>query len=70
MLPRPSTGPVRSSSFGRRLNTDGVYPFVAGGSPTERPTSRCAMAKRVSESTMRSTSAPWSRKYSATDVAT
>ena len=43
--------------------------MVVGGSPTARPTSRPAMAKRVMESTIRTTSLPWSRKYSAIAVA-
>ena len=34
-----------------------------------RPISRCAMQTRVSESISSSTSLPWARKYSATDVA-
>ena len=49
MLPR-SRAPARSSSRGSIANTDGGYPRVAGGSPADRPTSRCAIAKRVSES--------------------
>ena len=38
---------------------------MAGGSPAARPTSRWAMAKRVTESIISSTSCPWSRKHSA-----
>ena len=41
-----------------------------GGSPVARPISLCAMAKRVRESIIRSTSRPLSRKYSAIVVAT
>jgi len=58
MLPRPSTFPARSRSFGRRLKTEGVYPFVVGGSPTDRPISRWAMANRVKESTISRTLRP------------
>ena len=43
---------------------------MAGGSPIARPTSRCAIAKRVSESIISSTSLPSSRKCSAIVVAT
>ena len=63
------THPSRSVSFGRRLKTLGQYPLVVGGSPAARPISRCAWAKRVSESIMNNTSLPWSRKYSATVMA-
>ena len=45
--------------------TDGVYPFVVGGSPTASPISRCAMATRVTESIISMTFKPLSRKYSA-----
>ena len=41
-----------------------------GGSPEAKPTSRCARAKRVNESTSNKTRSPLSRKYSATAVAT
>ena len=51
-------------------NTLGVYPRVAGGSPIASPTSRWAIASRVTESIIRSTSAPVSRKCSAMVVAT
>ena len=44
--------------------------MVVGGSPTARPISRQAMATRVTESSMRRTCLPWSRKYSAMAVAT
>ena len=43
---------------------------MAGGSPTESPISRCAIAKRVTESIIKLTCLPWSRKYSAIAVAT
>src|SRR5918996_431125 len=69
MLPLPRTAPARSSSVGSSANTDGGYPLVVGGSPAARPTSRCAIAKRVTESISSRTLSPWSRKYSATDVA-
>ena len=36
--------------------TDGGYPRVAGGSPTDSPTSRCAIAARVTLSIISSTS--------------
>jgi hypothetical protein len=39
--------------------------LAVGGSPAESPISRCAMAKRVTESISTSTSLPTSRKYSA-----
>ncbi len=51
------------------MKTDGGCPRVVGTSPEESPTSRCALASRVSESISRSTSIPWSRKYSAIVVA-
>ena len=57
--------PALSKTLGSRENTDGVYPFCAGGSPAARPISRCAIARRVTESMTSSTCAPWSRKYSA-----
>ena len=40
---------------------------LAGGSPADRPISRCAMAKRVTLSIRQSTSCSRSRKYSATE---
>src|SRR3954471_2669705 len=61
--------PERSRSFGSMANTLGVKPRVAGGSPMARPTSRWAVAKRVTESIINMTSAPWSRKCSAIAVA-
>ncbi len=45
-------------------------PRVAGGSPADSPTSRWAIAIRVSESISSSTSWPWSRNHSAIRVAT
>ena len=51
-------------------NTLGVYPFVVSGSPTARPTCRCACANRVMESIISITSAPCARKYSAHALAT
>ncbi len=42
---------------------------MVGGSPAARPTSRCAIAKRVTESISSRTFSPWSRKYSAIAVA-
>ena len=39
--------------------------LAVGGSPAERPISRCDIAKRVTESIRHSTSLPSSRKYSA-----
>ena len=42
---------------------------MAGASPMARPISRCACAKRVSESMISSTVRPRSRKYSAIAVA-
>ena len=48
---------------------DGVYPLATGGSPILSPTSLWAMANLVRESIMRSTSMPWSLKYSAMVVA-
>ena len=44
--------------------------LVVGGSPAASPISRRAIAKRVTESIISSTSRPWSRKYSAMAVAT
>ena len=44
--------------------------MVVGGSPIASPVSRHAIATRVTESTISSTSRPASRKYSATAVAT
>src|SRR3954447_22216345 len=61
--------PERSRSFGSMANTLGVKPRVAGGSPMARPTSRWAIAKRVTESIISITSAPWSRNASAMVVA-
>ena len=40
-----------------------------GGSPRARPISRCAIAKRVTESIIKSTSSPCRLKYSATLIA-
>ena len=60
--------PHRSSNFGRRANTLGGYPRVAGASPAARPISRCACANRVTLSITSSTSRPVSRKYSAMAV--
>lgn len=57
--------PALSNTLGSSANTDGVYPFCAGGSPAARPISRWAIANRVTESITSSTLAPWSRKYSA-----
>ena len=57
MLPR-GLRPARSTSFGSKANTEGVKPRVVGGSPAARPISRCASAKRVSESISSSTSLP------------
>ena len=48
------------------LNTLGVYPLVAGGSPATSPICRCALASRVNESISSTTSRPPARKYSAT----
>ena len=62
--------PARSSRRGRAAKTEGGYPFVVGGSPTARPISRHAMAKRVIESIIRRTLRPESRKCSAIVVAT
>ena len=56
----PLEQPRQFGEDGRRIA------LVVGGSPTERPISRCAMAKRVTESISSSTSLPSSRKYSAT----
>ena len=61
--------PVRSTRRASRAKTDGVYPLAVGGSPAARPISRAAMAKRVSESSTKSTCFPWAAKYSATVVA-
>ena len=69
MVPR-SEVPHRSSSLGSSVNTDGVKPRLAGGSPIARPISRCAHANLVTESKSSITSRPWSRKYSAMAVAT
>lgn len=44
MVPLPEPGPARSSKRGSSANTLGVYPFEAGGSPTDRDISRWAMA--------------------------
>src|SRR3712207_7380488 len=49
--------------------TEGVYPFVAGGSPIASPTSLCAIANLVTESIIRITFLPLSLKYSAIAVA-
>ena len=57
-------------SFGISANTEGVYPLVAGGSPIASPTSLCAIAIRVTESSINKTSMPKSLKYSAIEVAT
>ena len=62
--------PALSISFGIKAKTEGVYPLVAGGSPMARPTSLCAIAIRVMESSINKTSIPLSRKYSAIVVAT
>ncbi len=70
MLPSPCAVPARSRSLGIAAKTDGVYPFVAGGSPTESPISLCAIANRVNESIISKTFLPRSRKYSAIAVAT
>ena len=43
--------------------------MAVGGSPAARPISRCAIAKRVSESTTSNTFLPAPQKYSATAVA-
>ena len=65
-----SVRPARSRRRGRIPKTEGGYPFVAGGSPAVSPTSRWAVAKRVTESIISNTSRPVSRKYSAIVVAT
>ena len=62
--------PARSNTLGSRLKTLGGYPFWPGGSPAARPISRCAIARRVTESITSSTLLPQSRKYSATAIAT
>ena len=50
--------------LGSRLNTLGVYPLEVGGSPAASPISLAAMASRVAESIMKSTSLPKSLKNS------
>ena len=62
--------PARSMSFGSSEKTLGGKPRRVGGSPAARPISRWARPKRVTESIMRSTFLPLSRKNSAIDVAT
>ena len=62
--------PDFSISFGISAKTEGGYPLTTGGSPTVRPISRWAIAQRVTESIIRVTSRPCSRKYSAMAVAT
>ena len=62
--------PLLSNNFGSSAYIEGVYPLATGGSPTASPISLCAIAKRVSESIIKSTSFPWSLKYSAIVVAT
>ena len=50
--------PLRSRSLGISAYMEGVYPLATGGSPIARPISRWAMAKRVRESIISSTSYP------------
>ncbi|MNC69579.1 hypothetical protein D3C75_1202860 [compost metagenome] len=61
--------PALSINFGKAANTEGVYPRMAGGSPTAKPTSRSAIAYLVTESIISMTFKPRSRKYSAILVA-
>lgn len=46
------------NSRGSCVNTEGVYPRKVGGLPVARPTSRCAIANRVIESTINRTDFP------------
>lgn len=64
-----STEPARSNRFASTENVDGGYPRVAGGSPTDNPISRCAIATRVNESIMRTTSLPICANHCAIRVA-
>ena len=50
--------PVRSIKRGIWAKTDGGKPCRAGGSPIASPISRCARAKRVDESIMKTTFFP------------
>ena len=63
--------PARSRSLGRRVEDaracSRAWPAAR---PTARPDLALGPAKRVTESIMSMTSVPWSRKYSATAVAT
>ena len=61
--------PARSSRRGSRRTRSACSRGWPGGSPMARPTSRWAMAKRVTESIISITSSPWSRKCSAIAVA-
>ena len=47
---------------------DGGYPFIVGGSPKDKPTSRPAIAQRVTVSVIKNTFLPLSLKYSQTEI--
>ena len=70
MSPLPNgPGPARSQSAAIRFAVEGGKPRRLGASPAVSAISRCASAKRVSESTSSSTCRPWSRKTSAIAIA-
>ena len=67
----PGPVPARSTRRGSSEKTRAGNPCRTGASPAPSPTSRTALAKRVSESTSRSTLRPSTRaNHSATAVAT
>ena len=70
MSPLPNgPGPARSQSAAIRFAVEGGKPRRLGASPAVSAISRCASAKRVSESIRSSTCRPWSRKTSAVAIA-
>ena len=69
-ITEPGAGSDVSGMKTAAKKVDGGYPRVAGGSPTDRPISRWAIATRVNESIISTTSRPWARNSSAIRVAT
>ena len=50
--------PARSKTFCSHENIEGGYPFIVGGSPNDNPTSRPAIAQRVTVSVIKKTFLP------------
>ena len=64
----PRTADAQTVNAGTDVGICAGGPITLGGSPTASPISRCAIAKRVTESIKHKTSLPCERKYSATAI--